>query len=307
MSPLELIYKKSIRLKKIPDTFLERLKLIQKHQFAIIAAKMKEMELAGEAISPIKANLMLIDEIKEELKQTLLTGEYAEAVKEFVSEFDKQKTLNNQYFDSFKKDYSSEAADIIVNKIKKNTVEYLVKDAIDTKFLLPLDEVLLNAVSSGASFKETLNFIHDFVEGEDVAEKGKILQYAKQVAHDSFANSDRAYGNAIADELEIEWYLYAGDEIDSTRCFCQERHGKYYHYKEIEAWGRGEDVGECGFPWQGMNRATDESTIFTYAGGYNCLHTIAGVSIFAVPKEDVRRNIDNGNYVPSKYEEQEFA
>ena len=42
--------------------------------------------------------------------------------------------------------------------------------------------------------------------------------------------------------------------------------------------------------------------IFNYAGGYGCLHTVAGVSIFSVPKEDVMRNVDNGNYQLSPVE-----
>jgi len=112
------------------------------------------------------------------------------------------------------------------------------------------------------------------------------------VAHDQFAIADRSYTSAVSDEIGAEWFKYSGDTIESTRQFCEVRHNKFYYYKEIEGWADGN--------WDGKIPGTNDKTIFSTAGGYNCRHSIIPVSIFAVPKKDIERNIDNGNFKPSE-------
>lgn len=302
MSQIERLLKKNRRLRSVPDSFIKKLSVVEKNQFFLIAEKMRSFQTKGVSITISKANLLIIDDLKAELRADLLAGDYKTIVKEFIKEFDGQKKINEEYYsDVSKNPFSTEVADQLVKTIKTQTVEALMHDTIEKDYLRPLETILNNSVGTGAGFDETLRRINTFIEGEQDAD-GRLQQYAKQLAHDSFANSDRAFGSAVADELQLDFFLYAGDEIATTRCFCLSRHGKFYHRKEIAAWGRGEDVGDCGFPWKGMNEATDENTIFNYAGGYNCMHTIAGVSIFDTPTDDIQRNISNGNYEPSKYE-----
>lgn len=305
MTAIDELLKKNTRLRTIPGNFVKKLKSVQRNQWKILDSIIKDMELKGTSISPIRANLLLIDKIKESLYEDLLKGEYKDAVKEFATEFKKQVDYNDNYYTKISDNYNGLLGEDVVNRIQKVTVTNLVEDTIKTNFLNPIEGTLTSAVASGAGFNETLSMLNDFIEGNE-DEAGGIQRWAKQLAHDSFANSDRAYGNAVSDELGLEFYLYAGDEIQTTRCFCLERYGKYFHWKEIAAWGRGDDVGSCGYPWAGMNRDTTEDTIFNYAGGYGCLHSISGVSIFDVPEDVVRRNVDNGNYEPSEFEKQEF-
>jgi hypothetical protein len=68
----------------------------------------------------------------------------------------------------------------------------------------------------------------------------------------------------------------------------------YFHRNEVAGWGRGEGVGECGFPWAGMFKGTNEATIFVYVGGYNCQHSLLPVSEAIVPPEDVARAKSKG-------------
>lgn len=277
---------------------------MQREVFKALLKKLASLETVnGQIVSSLK-NMEVVDSIRNFLHDELLATNYPKAVKEFADEFTVQSQLTKSYYAAaFETNFSTAVADAVVKQIKKQVVQALITDSVQAGFLTPLENVLTVAVNSGASFAETVASIRNFVEGSDKVD-GRILQYSKQLAHDSFANSDRAYNSQIADELDIEWYLWAGGEVAQSRCFCIERHGKYYHYKEVEAWGRGEDIGDCKTDngWAGMNRATNEKTIFTYGGGYGCLHTVAGVSIFDVPKEDVERNVKNGNYELSKTE-----
>lgn len=298
------------RLKRIftvPDEFISKLDPIQRQVFDDLFKRLSKLEVVDGNIVKSKKNFRIIDQLTNEIHDFLLSTSYPREIKTFVAEFDAQKSLNDSYYKStFNSDFSTVLADVQVANIKKSVVEALITDSVKSGFLTPLESTLQTAVSTGSGFTETIQYIRNFVEGNEDAD-GAILKYSKQLAHDSFANADRGYNSAIADELDLDWFLWAGGEIDTTRCFCQERHGKYYHYKEIEAWGSGEDVGECGYPWAGMNRATNEKTIFNYAGGYGCMHTVAGVSVFDVPKEDIERNIANGNYSPTPVEAEYFG
>lgn len=300
--------KKNERLISVPAKFVKGVKKAQSGSYNLIVAGLK-LETVGDYIKASEKNFLAVDEMRQRLKDYLLTGDYKDAVAEYAGEFEAQKTFNKDYFDSILsggEKYSLTVADNIVSNIKKNTVELLINDSLNKDFLTPLESVLNNAVATGASYQETVSFIRTFVEGNEEVDGG-ILRYAKQLAHDSFANSDRAYSNAIADDLEGEWFVWSGESIETTRCFCHERKNKYFHYKEIEAWGRGENVGSCGFPWAGMNRDTNDKTIFIYGGGYGCLDSIMMVSVFDVPEEDFKRNIANGNYEPSEYEKEFFG
>jgi len=298
------------RLISVPDAFIEKLSPIQRAIFEKLLDKLTGLKTVDGFIDRTLGNQKIVDEVREFVHKELLKTDYSKSVKDFADEFTKQSALTSQFYTAeFGAGFSTALADASVKQIKKSVVQALITDSVQSGFLTPLESTLSVAVNSGSSFVETIKAIRELVEGNDKVD-GRIVAYSKQLAHDSFANSDRAYNSAIADELGIEWFLWAGGEIATSRCFCIERHGKYYHYKEIEAWGRGEDIGDCnigGGEWAGRNRSTDEKTIFTYGGGYGCLHTVAGVSVFSVPKEDFLRNIENGNHEPTKTESEFFG
>jgi len=297
------------RLKTVPEAFLAKLDPVQRQVFKALLKKLSTLETVnGQIVSSLK-NMEVVDSIRKFLHDELLQTDYPKVIKDFADEFTIQSGLNKKYYEAaFDTTFSTAIAEAGVKQIKKQVVQALISDSVQAGFLTPLENTLSIAVNSGASFAETVASIRTFVEGNEEVD-GRIVQYSKQLAHDSFANSDRSYNSQIADELDIEWFLWAGGEIATSRCFCIERHGKYYHYKEIEAWGRLENIGDCRTDtgWAGMNRSTNEKTIFTYAGGYGCLHTVAGVSIFDVPREDVVRNIESGNYEPSRTESEFFG
>ena len=82
--------------------------------------------------------------------------------------------------------------------------------------------------------------------------------------------------------------MYAGGELPTTRPFCEERVGKFFHYKEIESWASEN--------WAGKNSETTAQNIYEYLGGWNCQHTLIPVTIEMVPQEVIDRNIESGNY-----------
>ncbi|MFI5404907.1 MAG: hypothetical protein ACHQ1D_00190 [Nitrososphaerales archaeon] len=309
-SLLKIIAEKNQRIEDIPLEFQSSVEKLQRRIFNKVIDLIGQLDTEGGSIKMTEANLLRVEMINSELKQVLNGKEYTGAVREFVSEFEVQKNVNDKYFkQAFKSEFNQVGiANQLVKNSQRNAFELLAGAPAEQNFITPIKSQLEHAVSSGASFKDTIKGIRELVEGSDEVD-GRLLRYSKQVSWDSFALSDRAYTNAVADDLELEWFRYSGGIVRDSRCFCDERNGNYYHFKEIEAWGRMQDLGECniGGGWAGMMQGTNESTIFIVAGGYNCKHSIMPVSLGLVPRDVIDRNIANGNFEPTQFEIDEFG
>lgn len=269
------------------------------------------LDSKGGSLVTSAANLRQLDTIISELRGVMLKGEYTEIVREFAKAFDESATLSDQYFQkTFKSFEASDLAKEILKRNKRAAIQQLIGSPLDTEFIRPVEALLENAISTGASWKDTVKSIQEFVIGSEDKD-GKLLRYTKQITSDALSITDATYSNQAATDLETVWWLYTGGLIKDSRCFCEQRNGKYFHTKEIEAWGRGEttegDLETCGFPWAGMIPQTNEKTVFILRGGYNCKHSLLPVSISVVPMDVIIRNMSAGNFEPTDFERQELG
>lgn len=292
MSLEEIILEKEQRLEDIPNAFLSSVDKLQKDILKTILKYVGQLEKVGDKIKVSAKNFEISAAIVEELKKIVVGEDYVKAVTSFAKQFDTQAEMSDAYFkQEFKGFQTSELADAVLQNAKTNAVAALIDTTPKTKFIEPLKQLLDQQISTGAGWGEMVDNITTYAIGDKDVD-GKLLQYSKQIAHDTFAVADRTYTNAVATELDIEFYQYFGGIIRDSREFCKVRHGKFYHYKEIEAWG---ELGD----WAGKMPNTNSQTIFILAGGFNCRHSILPRSIFSVPRDVIKRNIANGNFKPT--------
>lgn len=286
----DLIKEKSKRLESVPLALQTAFEKKQKAILDEIISLINELDIKGGQILINKNNLDLIAKIDADLKKVFLNDEYLASVKKFANEFDKQAVINNKLIkEGFGEIAETAVSDAYVTIAKRSAVTSLIGAPIDSEFIRPIQGLLENAVINGASVKETIEGIRTFIEG-DAKNNSKLSGYVKQITNDAFAISDRSYTSILSDYLEAEWFYYAGGEVQATRCFCEERVGRYFHYKEIESWGNGENLGQCnigGGAWAGQISGTNSKTIYSYLGGWNCQHSLMPVSIEIVPESDI--------------------
>lgn len=250
-----------------------------------------------------KKNVEISGAIREQLRRVLLTSEYTAIVADFAEEFDTQEGVTNSLLNETFPDFiPGGLASDIVKQSKKETVEIFINGITDEAFADAISKQVTLAVNNNGSFTDTLKIIRQIVIGDEEVDS-KIQQYAQQVAHDQFALADRAYTSQVSEEIGAEWFFYSGSEIKTTRPFCAERHNQYFYYKEIERWGEGFKTEGLSLPnktgdWAGKIDGTNEKTIFTTAGGWNCRHSIIPVSILNVPKSVIERNMNEGYFKP---------
>lgn len=303
--------KKISRLTTVPDEFLSKIPKAESQVYDKVVEILSRLEIKDGNYVISSKNLKLASEISGLLRGVLLDSDYTNFVAEFAKEFDTQAAISNSYFaKEFAGFTASEMAVAVVNISKRQAVDLLLNRASDSDFIKPLQDIIEQSVINGSGYSETLKSIREFVQGNEET-AGGLERYSRTYAHDTFAIADRSHTSVVSEELEAEWFLYSGDTIATTRPFCDERHNQHYYYKEIQAWGKGERTGDLKWPqdgtWAGRIPETNSSTIFSYAAGFNCRHSILPVSIFSVPREVIQRNIDAGWFTPNAFEAKELG
>lgn len=297
----ETIKLKIARLDDIPNAYTDGIKQTQKDIMEKLLDSLEQLKRDENGnIKKTQANLIVIEDITKDLEKIFSRSDYINITKEFINEFSIQAQITDSFFVKAFGDFDhNKFNEIALNKSKAQAYELMAGLPYVTTYLYnPVKSLLTDAIISGDSYVKTVKAIKQVVQGGTIKDKtleGKLYRYAKQMAYDTFAVADRGYTNNISLDLGIEWYAYRGGLVEDSRQFCISRDGKYFHRKEVESWGK---LGQ----WDGKIPSTDEKTIFIYAGGYRCNHSILPTSIAIVPVEVLLRNIDNGNYSPNEAE-----
>lgn len=196
----------------------------------------------------------------------------------------------------------------ITNNFKQTAVINLLDSGIDVNFIDPIISQLTTNVFISGNVDDALSQLKDFITGGDQT-VGVLERYVTQVSNDSLTQFNATYNQTITQDLGIEFYVYTGTIIAGTRPFCNHFVNQYFHKKEVEKLGEGTDpITGKALSTEGLLagriKGTNKSTIFTYRGGYNCRHFFSPISERFVPKADLIRNVNNGNWKPSERQKQ---
>jgi len=264
------------RLETIPDAFANRMVAIQRSKFSGVVSLLDELEYSKGTIVINEANLLRIEQITEQIRGLLTEGEFEAVVGELLTEFDTQAAITYRYYEASFSGFEipTIANEILAQKKREAVIDLL--NSTDQYLTNPMRQSLSNAVSGGGTRKDLVEVFNLLING-DAETVGRLERATRQIVSDTFALSDRAVTNTVADQLGLVWYLYAGGLIDTTRPFCKARNGKYFRKSEVQSWA---GLGD----WQGRMAGTTEETIFLTAGGYNCQHSILPVSEAVVPE-----------------------
>lgn len=257
---------------------------IQKSKFDDIVQLLDMLDYSGGNLVVSEANLLRVEALVDEIKGVLTGSEFEKAVGQLMDEFDEQAVLNYAYFESIDDAFAiPQISTAIVKQRQAGTIASLL-DSTNQYLSNPTREALSASIQSGASRQELIDTLRFLVQGnEDI--DGRLLRSTRLVVSDAFALSDAAVSESIAENLGLEWYLYTGGLIDTTRPFCKARNGKFFHKTEVENW--------ASLSWNGKMPDTTEKTIFLTRGGYNCQHSLLPVSESVVPQSDVQRVFAN--------------
>jgi hypothetical protein len=288
MTPEQLARQIEKLLLDANDAFGVKLIAIQGDLYDQLTVLLRRLDLTADGyIKQNSDNRKILREVKGKFDKILSKSGYQGAIEKNLTAASAVNALNEEYFATISKAFAPNR--LFIRDLQAQTVDtinsYLLKDGLAAQVKLPLNEILNQNINGGGSFSGMQQQLDVFIKGTPDAD-GRLYRYAKGILRDTLFQYSRTYQASVVEDLGLEWYRYVGGIIDKTREFCSDRNGGYFHQKEIESW--------ASLSWTGKNPLTTESSIFTYAGGYNCVHQIVPVHISIVPQEWVIRARDLG-------------
>lgn len=167
--------------------------------------------------------------------------------------------------------------------------------------LQPEDKIINERISnSGKKVYEvvrvksvTTNVLERKTNEVSNSKDGLLERYAKTTTTDSLNTFSRQYASAITNDLGLEWHVYIGAIIDTSRPWCIACHEKkYIHVSEFSdllkgdfpefKQADGQIYDKTGLP-TGMKANTNVDNLPTLAGGWGCNHGMQAVSEISVP------------------------
>ncbi len=265
------------------EVFGEGVEKVQGVLYNRLLSVLKDLELDSEGyIKQSALNRRILYEAENVINEYLPGESLTQMISRSLVTIPELDSLNTTYAfkisDSFKPNRTYFKS--LQSQTIQNIESTLLQDGLTAQIKNPLVDILNQNINSGGLFSGFLEQIQNFVKGNEEIE-GRILSYSRTYLRDTMFNYSRTFQQAITADLGLEFYVYSGGTMDTTRDFCKARSGKFFHHDEVQNWAKQS--------WQGKRQGTTGSSIFSFCGGYNCTHSLIPVDSSIVPKEVIER------------------
>ncbi|HRI22608.1 MAG TPA: hypothetical protein PLA68_16725, partial [Panacibacter sp.] len=274
----------------------------QQRIFNELLGYVKKLETRGDNILNNKENLRLVNLIKVKLERLIVDPKYKEQLKQFAASYKDIADLQNEYFSQFNAAYKPNTG---LNALKKSSVETtitnLTETGIDAGVISGLKKILTTNITAGGSYAQLTEQLRNYMLTNETGE-GALQRYVTTYANTAINQYSAEYNKAVADDLGLEWFMYTGSLLETSREFCRKAvEKKYIHISEFETLLHG-DFGSLGkvhvnkktsLP-DGMMEGTNKENFPRRRGGWNCGHQLIAVADSAVP-QNVRDVIYNSD------------
>lgn len=283
MSPQNLAKAIDDLIRDADAAYLIAITRVQNRLYDQVVTVLKDLELDADGyILQNSANRKVISKANDKINEVFASTAYTNAVSNYINIIPKVDASNVKYFTGISPGFKPNR--LFLRSLQADTIatveQYVLKDGLQSQVIGPLSQIMNQNVNSGGRFTGFLDQIRDYIKGTETVE-GRAMRYTRTYLTDTLFTYSRTFQQSITNDLGLEYYLYSGGTIETTRPFCNDRAGKYFHRKEIESW--------AGLEWAGKKAGTTESSIFLFAGGWNCQHQLIPVSTLVVPKEVLER------------------
>lgn len=290
-------------IEKAVAEFQKQIPAMERQSLDRLLLIIKDLEIRNGRILNNVANLKLIGKIKQELRDAVLSPKYVAAVKEFIAAFDVVAAIQDKYFKTnFTDRIPKQMLDQLQEQAKQSVLDHLIGRGFDANVVLELEDVLRKNITTGGSYRELAMQIQEFLvsTGKDNLTKySKLANIANTLTIDSINQFSAQYHQIIQEDLGLQWFMYVGSNITTTRSFCEHLTKKrYIHISELPKILQGEIDGvqvkinpKTGL-WYGAIEGTNAANFRTNRGGYRCGHQCIAVSELLVPLE-IRKKFAN--------------
>lgn len=267
---------------------IERFKGRLSARVAIIASSIETDPLGNIVSTP--ENIARVGELIARMKDEFVDDELLEAVNAYIESLDDVLRGVLESFAEFD-GVDPDVLGAIAQQYKGEVGSWLLNPSTYQRALwLPLTNGIILATAQGVPIENTMEALVQTTNEAPVSEEVKGTVESTPIL------LERTQVAAAAEQTGSQFFYFQGRPIKSTRKWCRDREGKYWHIEEVKQWGRDAANGK---EWEGMVEGTNEQTIFIHLGGWfgdrnSCRHILVPVPRSRVPEEDLARMREKG-------------
>jgi hypothetical protein len=213
----------------------------------VISDIVSELDTENGQIKQTTKNIRLISQLEQTYEQFNATTQIP-IIKEFgkgllgIGKFEKDYFKEFTTNDSIKKRFASVVSntdEFMKARIGVGTKNELVEGGFldsfikDRTLVNDLKQITTRAVTGQMPIDEYKTLLKYKTIGNDQVD-GKFQQYYRQFAYDQYNEYDRAYANTLSTEFKLNYAVYQGGLIETSRELCEFYNGKVLTRKEIE-------------------------------------------------------------------------
>lgn len=132
-----------------------------------------------------------------------------------------------------------------------------------------LRQYIVQSIVTKRSVRDFQTGLRDLVEGKPDVD-GALQKHWRQYAYDTYNQAHEVVNTSMADELELQYFIYQGSIIATTRDFCRKKAGKVFSRQEALKWKNDPDLID--------KKTKDSYNPFIERGRYNCRHWLNWIS-----------------------------
>lgn len=281
------------------DSFNSNIDGIQKQIYDDVELLVKNLDITNGKLDNTVNNIKSIGAIKGKIEKIILNPDYIDSVKSYTDAFNAVSKLQDSYFREMS---SVGGPQKLLNAIKQQSVEFTVSALTENGISANVSEgirgILKRNITGGASYNDLLDQIRNFILTNDTG-TGALEKYTKQITTDSLQQFSRQYGQVMAADLDMEWFMYVGSNRKTSREFCILLTKKrWIHRSEFGDIVNGLidgtqiKINPNTHTWPGGYPGTDENNLQANCGGYSCEHSMYPISESMVPG-NIRAKFDS--------------
>tara|TARA_R110002096_G_scaffold27031_5_gene83096 strand:+ start:198 stop:1070 length:873 start_codon:yes stop_codon:yes gene_type:complete len=184
--------------------------------------------------------------------------------------YDKQFNAINKVGTKYYTEFAPSESTVkgIINRGKISTDGFTDELFDNNQIVKQLQDTVRKNIITETSTVDVTQLLTEQIKGKN-DKFGVIKSYHYQNGYDKMQNYSRQLDTEFSKALKLNYAIYAGGEIQTTRDFCESRNGNVYNRETILSWNNTPAT------WAGRKPQND---ILIDMGGYNCRHDFDWIS-----------------------------
>jgi hypothetical protein len=200
--------------------------------------------------------------------------------------YDQQfKKLTNKTVDYFTPFNPTEAAKKRILNRGETITDGFIDDLFDNNQVAnEIQKTIKKGIISGQNVTQLKSVLTEQIKGKE-DKFGLLENYHYRNGTDELQKYTRELDQQFSEAAQLNYAIYAGGEIKTTRDFCDQRNGKVFNRETVLSWNT------TPANWSGRK---EDNNILVDLGGYNCRHNLDWISYELAKRIDP--NIEKSKY-----------